>query len=325
LTTALVDVAAVQGDGSRWRDYGWEVLFLDGKQASASEFMTAEERARFATDWDRERTALELEQSGEHLAAVLVNGSLPEDLNEAIRSASEARTADSRSRIVLYDRVLEMVASHAGIPHGRELVDLLANMWPVASINADFVGTINAVLSEERFSGVPEGERLAETLRTNRPGGRFEINVIAVSDHADRLVELCRETLLEDRVQATLATLSTPDAYLEALVQSQTRVGRLCTRLRRVRNALAHGNPVHPAVIESVEDFARFLGHSALRLALEALAAGTTVQALIAAHDQEHQEVVEALRADHPYIEIVRRGGADSGGEPPQPANGDVR
>jgi hypothetical protein len=46
----------------------------------------------------------------------------------------------------------------------------------------------------------------------------------------------------------------------------------LLDRLRRVRNALTHGNPVTDAVLQSVTDLSNYLAHAALQVALDSIA-----------------------------------------------------
>lgn len=119
VTTMLVDAAAVHGRGRRWLPYGWEYLLVDGQPAWSSLFVPEHARDRDGTLWDHERTALELKERGQRLVDALAKDPIPATLEEAVRCASAAaatRESDTRSRVVLNDRVIEMVAASSGLP-----------------------------------------------------------------------------------------------------------------------------------------------------------------------------------------------------------------
>jgi hypothetical protein len=54
-----------------------------------------------------------------------------------------------------------------------------------------------------------------------------------------------------------------------------------------VRNALVHGNPVSFAVVQSVREYAEFLGRGALNLALEAFVEGKDPATALATRTDE--------------------------------------
>ncbi|MDI5978226.1 hypothetical protein [Amycolatopsis magusensis] len=58
-------------------------------------------------------------------------------------------------------------------------------------------------------------------------------------------------------------------------------------RRRRVRNALVHGNPASFTVVQSVREYAEFLGSSALDRALESYVEGTAPAAALATRTDE--------------------------------------
>lgn len=144
------------GAGRQWTRRGFDVLFLNGKEAETNYSLdtTAEP---IGTVWDLERTSLELQERGPRLAAILASTRLPAHLAEAIRCAAEAKGAQSRSQIILYDRVVEMVSAHARL-EARDLADWLAAGWAEDRLWSNLRNAVNpatepAIASVYGFAG----------------------------------------------------------------------------------------------------------------------------------------------------------------------------
>jgi len=75
-------------------------------------------------------------------------------------------------------------------------------------------------------------------------------------------------------------------------------------RLRRVRNAVVHGNPATPAVVRSVSDVAIRRSNHALSLALEAFNQGISLDELLAAARAERDVLRSQLNGGKTWLEL---------------------
>ena len=66
-------------------------------------------------------------------------------------------------------------------------------------------------------------------------------------------------------------------------------------RLTRTRNALTHGNPVHPAVIDSVRDLSTYRANVAIRVALDVFSTPASFDAARRARIEEHRRLIDHL------------------------------
>jgi hypothetical protein len=66
-------------------------------------------------------------------------------------------------------------------------------------------------------------------------------------------------------------------------------------RLSRTRNALTHGNPVHPAVIDSVRDLSTYRVNAAIGVALEAFSTSGSFDAALRVRTEELGRVIDHL------------------------------
>jgi hypothetical protein len=89
---------------------------------------------------------------------------------------------------------------------------------------------------------------------------------------------------------------------IERAYQAEDTLG--LDRLPRVRNALVHGNPVTPAVVESVADVAVRRSNHALNLAVEAFNTGVSLDQLLATERLEFDSMHTSLEAGTPWLEI---------------------
>lgn len=300
MMTALLDSAALMGSGSRWKRIGHEMLCFDGRPAEWI-WGRPDRDEETATIWDRERTSLELEERGPHFATALASGELPSDLAEAIRSAMEVKSALLRSRIVLNERVVEMVAAYSGL-EAAALVDGLIASWAEDRLQAEIHFAVHLGLSH--MDG-EESRRVHSAVLTSGRAGTYRINLDAVAEHAVLIGNACIDPLRRTYVQHTLATITDPQAYLTNLEGFDEERRLLRTRLRRARNALTHGNPVTEEVIASVRDLSGYLASRALRAAVEAFMGGYSIPDQISLQEAAHKRTRQWLREGKNYLALI--------------------
>ncbi|WP_222612665.1 hypothetical protein [Arthrobacter sp. PM3] len=236
-------------------------------------------RTGFANDtWGASMTAEAIGRHGPRLAEALAREELPRFLAAAVQVQTTAdypfsrdmalrkpSEADISSVVPLSDRVVQHVAAHAAM-NPNELFTLLGERWAHASWLANLQRAAGMCL----LGGGRRNELLNELTgewmsdRATRPW------ILFLADRADDFLSLC---LLEHErawIGHMFASIGDHPTYT-ALINGYTNEGTVLeARRRRVRNALVHGNPASFAVVQSVREYAEFLGGGALNLVLEA-------------------------------------------------------
>lgn len=147
-----------------------------------------------------------------------------------------------------------------------DLFDLLIPKWGYARWAT---AVQNAVL-RCLLGGGPNSERTSALLgefyasTSERPWMLFAV------DHEQELRDLCRVEHERGWITRLLRSLRDVPTYDALITEFQAEGQILGQRRTRVRNALVHGNPAQFAVVDSVREFAEFLGNTALVTALEA-------------------------------------------------------
>jgi hypothetical protein len=270
LVGALVDTASHRSDGARWLPYGWNMLVLDGRRISSTSYATEDDMATWERPHERLRTSTELAELGPRLGTALAHSLLPSDLAEALRTAGESRSADTRSRIVLDDRVVEFVAASAGVENGHTIADLIVSGWPEARWRTELTNIILGALDAIRWRPDTAAAKLAGQVRTSDRHGSFTIHFDIAADCAEDLVGLLEDPMDVLHARELFATLNNGSSFLAYTGARRAEAAILTERLRRVRNALAHGNPTQSDSIESVAAFSTYIANSTLHEALDA-------------------------------------------------------
>lgn len=270
LVATLVDTASHRSDGARWLPYGWNMLVLDGCRVSSSSYATEDVMAAWERPNERIRTSAELAEMGPRLGTALAHSLLPSDLAEALRTAGESRTSDARSRIVLDDRVIEFVAASAGVEDGQAIADLIVDGWPAARWRTELFNIIVRALDAGRWRADAAADNLAERVKTPGENDSIVIHFDVAADCAGELIGLLEDQIDVLHARELLATLNDGNSFLAYAAARRAEAAVLTERLRRVRNALAHGNPVQSESIESVAAFSTYIANGALHEALDA-------------------------------------------------------
>lgn len=270
LAQALVVMASVDGDGEPWRPYGWERLVVDGAGTGSRTFVPDAEVATLLAPGRRRRTARRLAGLGPAAGRALASGGLPPDLAEALRAGEAARTADPRAQVMLRQAASEIVAARARLDSPRDIDDLLLHDWWWTCWRTDVLHVVNdAVMEAALHTDYAAGRDLDRRLRTTTTtDGDYELHLPVLFEERDAVLALFPDSVQSAQAWDVLAVAEDPDAWRAYRDARHRERDLLLGRLLRVRNALAHGNPVHQTVLDSVLPLSEYLGQAALKNAL---------------------------------------------------------
>jgi hypothetical protein len=270
-------------------------LIRSGKPGSFS-FMVAGRETGFTDDhYGANITADAIEKHGARIAEALAREELPRFLAAAIEVQTTAdhpfgrdmalrrpSEADISSVIPLADRVVQHVAAHAAM-NPNDLFNLLQERWPQALWFADLERAAGMCLLG---GGRRDELRHALTAEwfSSKPKQPW---ILFLADRADDFISLCR--LEHERAWIARMFASVSDhAIYSTLIDEYAAEGKVLeARRRRVRNALVHGNPASFTVVQSVREYAEFLGGSALNRGLESYVENTEPAAALATRTDE--------------------------------------
>lgn len=270
-------------------------LIRSGKPGSFS-FGVAGRETGFPDDhYGAHITADAIETHGPRIAEALAREELPRFLAAAIEVQTTAdhpfsrdmalrkpSEADISSVIPLSDRVVQHVAAHAAM-NPNDLFNLLQERWPHARWLTDLQHAAGMCL----LGGGRRDELLNELAAEWYSDKPKQPWILFLADRADDFISLCR--LEHERAWITRMFASVSDhAIYSTLIDEYTAESKVLeARRRRVRNALVHGNPASFTVVQSVREYAEFLGGGALSLGLESYVEGTAPAAALATRPDE--------------------------------------
>ena len=219
----------------------------------------------------------------------------------ALRTPSEA---DVSSVIPLSDRVVQHVAAHAAM-RPNDLLSDLGERWA----HARWLSGLQRAAGMCLLGGSGRSELRDELVSKWMSDHPDEPWLLFLADRADDFLSLCRVEHERAWITRMFASISSHAAY-RTLVEEYTAEGSILdARRRRVRNALVHGNPATFAVVQSVREYAEFVGGAALHLALGSYVEGTPPAAALAERSDEFIAMAGGQDAATYWRERVARGG----------------
>lgn len=235
-------------------------------------------------------TAEGLERHAAKIAEALATVELPRFLSAAIEAQTAAELpfsrafalrkpseADRRAVVPLADRVVQHVAAYSAMKPGV-LFDLLVQRWA----HARWVTAVENAVLRCLLGGGPKGGRASELLGQFYASTNRRPWMLLAADHEQELLDLCRVEHERGWITRMLRSLRDLPTYGEITAGFQEEGEILGQRRTRTRNSLVHGNPTQFAVVDSVREFAEFLGNTALGTALEAFTSEGDIYALLA-------------------------------------------
>jgi len=313
---SVVALAGFHVGELRWRRLDGYLDFIDDRLYSMSTFGAPDRLDDMVVPTYTEFMMAELDRLAprlsEHLP--LSNPDLTEVV-KAVRWWQQARTQTPLAALLLDVRVLELVASCVGTTWEKYLTPHLRITWVRHSIITALTQVVrDTVYAHERLSSSTGRQRLEmhrAAIVSFVPGG-FTIHP-----------RKCLETLPElaalfpghTRLGRRLRTLNTQLSSITGLnawcYELTCEWARLLERLKRLRNALAHGGPFQDDGVASTSQFAQNLATWSLSRALEGILEGKTIPA-------GHHE--HALQEDAWWIALSTAPSVSEALFPPRPS-----
>jgi hypothetical protein len=256
-------------------------------------------------------TAVELhryaEQLGRHLPLrspeLRIAGRLLVWLRQAVAQ-------DNPARLVLCDRVVEQVSGWAGVAsRSRFVTEYLKPAWIYEQVRRETDSSYRLLGWElmrnpHPIRAVIETEELRPpyTTAVHLPA----VNLKTVLERLAELVEIAREGS-EAAVSLSRLQRRTVDAraITEWLNELSREFDERNGRLRRTRNALMHGGPLVPSIVDDDAHFSTTLAYLALSPAVFFLLADDDVTDGFLDRQQRHLTCFDRLRAGDPASEAL--------------------
>lgn len=316
LVETLMDALISTGGGGRWGKARWSEVLMDGED-HGSRFGQGSRHREFADTLGMEEVEHSLAKATEGFAPALLSKTVPWHLREALRTCAEASRPNSRA-VELYnewhndDRTIVLLLDAAfehlvafGQTTTKDLSTQIEDRWPWQTQTRLTLWIIDSCLHPRGGMSRPteEAKSLESQIRTRTSIGSGTSLLVAYR-LLDQLTALAESPLQAIAVKRIIGQLG--DSYLH---DSQIeRIGRettlLASRRRRVRNAIAHGNPVTRQVLDSVIEFSQFRTVVALQAALDSFAEGTPLKAYLTTKMAERGEDDELKRSGMSQVEI---------------------
>lgn len=305
-TDALLNIAAGAG-GVSWVYTGTSVTLLDGVMTGGSLGANYARRQPFTDNYGMGATTELVEAWSTQLEASLTKGPMPGPLMEALAAVREARLTDHRD-VHFYDaRPVTPRVATALEDHALEQIATLAQLKPEKLMNELMseeaarawdrwvAGAITALLNHRDETADEHQERQAVELAVCRHTsyGTRVVDLVKAWDARDALRKLARIPAVRAELDEALLAISSPAAEKRSRARVLADAELVRHRHRRIRNAVAHGNPASPAGIGSIRDYSDSVANDALSVALQSYATSREISDVIA-------DRVSSRAKDHP-------------------------
>lgn len=301
---ALLSIA-IEAGGVSWLNTGTSATLVDGQERmSTSGAIHRRDGDTFHDSYGIRVTSELLTDWAARLDAVLRVGPMPAFLVEALSSVREASMMDHRDvlfynarpvtprvALALEDHAIELIASLAQL-HPERLVTVLQQDEADHRWSQMLAGGLVAPLDTNRKTAKlhDAATSLTQSVSRTAPNGVRVVALEKVWEVRDQLRALPVSPAAEITRDFCLAAISSTSDEEVGRERAKQAVELLRTRHRRVRNAIAHGNPVTPVAIGSVREFSQRVTRQALAIALHAHATGTDVSSYLAGRSQDRDE-----------------------------------
>jgi hypothetical protein len=289
---SVVALAGFHSGELRWRRLDGYLDFVDDRLYGMSMFGAPDRLDDMVVPTYTEFMVAELDRLGprlsEHLP--LSNPDLTEVV-KAVRWWQQARTQTSLAALLLDVRVLELVASRVGTSWEKYLTRHLRVAWVRRSVITALKQVVReAVYADERLSSKTDRQRVEmhrAAVVSFVPGG-FTIDPSSCLEALPELASVFPgHTPLGRRLRTLNTQLSSINGLTAWCYELTCEWARLSERLKRLRNALAHGGPVQGDAVASASQFAQNLAAWSLSRALEDILEGETIPS---GHDEHKQQ-----------------------------------
>ena len=219
------------------------------------------------------------------------------DLTEVIRAIrwwEEARHQTPLAAVLLYVRVLELLAQRAGVDKWYVYLDQYHRPWWIrTSMLHDLYDVIDDCIANDQLVADPADQawlrQFGNAVTTYQPGGymRDARQALAELPKLAGLFPVHHPLYRRIRDAASRCTLSGLPTWYEELAVDWDLTRE---RLVALRNALAHAGPIEDSASATVHMFVEQLAAQALSVALQGLLDGIGVVAANAAYKQRSDQ-----------------------------------
>jgi hypothetical protein len=179
----------------------------------------------------------------------------------------------------MQDQLVEAVAGYGQVT-GSKLNEVLARRWGASQWSGAIAEAVTLALNDAPWEQAESRDRL-ERLLIESSEYRRHLRMDQVRQHIPALLELCQNPAVRQFVSGRLQGLADPAA--RAVIDSAlVTAGRLLElRVRRIRNAAVHGNPLNAHAVASVRAYAENNADDVIDLALRSFTQDVSLQKLL--------------------------------------------
>lgn len=285
--------------GTPWRREAFSALLVDGDLAGTFSGPHGRLERGEPDHNGQNATADAFGRNAGALGALLTAGALPSSLTQALRLVREAgqvgsredqlnriATIDAQSALVLQVCAVEHIAVYAGIAEDK-LSQLILAGWPIAAWDRDVRNAINRCMR-----GLGGMDPLFQAVCRSQ-FGHWSQSV--AYDRREQLLENCSESLHLPDVAALLNSIGDAAAAAAMMEEYTAQAKLLNDRLRRTRNALAHGNPVAMPTVASIRELSRYRTDVSLDAAIAAHIGQRALKDLLRDRARAHERTGRSL------------------------------
>lgn len=243
---------------------------------------------------------------------------MPDLLIEAVRASTESDStrsreallglpgkAQDRTVVVLQDQIVDYIAMHARVER-KILESATKQEW----MHERWWAEVNRAAQICLYGGGgPQRSAEVENLRREMFHSTSERSLLAsLVRHEADLIRLCPVESERSYVTTRLRSITSAQGYLSLRSNYDKDWDTLTSRWHRVRNGIAHGNPVRTEMLESVLEISRYVSSDALGVALRAFTDNTEVVTLLKEREVNAIRRNEALLQGTSIVDILLDG-----------------
>ena len=271
----ILALATANTGSTRWVPTGATVELVDGRVEGHS--VGSARREPTVSRYGMGLTAKQLPRIPRDLSVAISTRPIPYEITEAVRLISESgfesgyentfgttRSRHARTAVGLRNHAVEHIAAWGELSVS-ELDCGLSRSWAYLDWRAELGNTIVYL-----FRRNWETAQVKTLLPKVYPYGFGTTKFERVHANAPEILAMCDVPMQKQRLKSLMSGLDSEAHFHRAERRFQQGIDLELKRLRRVRNALVHGNPVRTSTIDSVVSIAERRSSDALDLAIDA-------------------------------------------------------